>query len=592
MSKRLEDYAMIGDGHTIALVSRNGSIDWLCLPRFDSDACFAALLGDERHGNWTMTPETADFETSRRYCGDTLVLETEFKTPAGTAQVLDFMPIRKGEHSAVIRIVNGMDGEVAMRSELRLRFDYGVIAPWYSDHDDAIVGKVGPDLVAIHSDVPLRNDAEALTARFSIKSGQQIIFTLQHNASMAPVPERLDAKRLLPETKSWWRNWIANFKHPTEWPEFTKRSLIVLKALIYQPAGGIVAAGTTSLPEKPGGRMNWDYRYCWLRDSTFTLTAFLNAGFQAEAQAWLYWLLRAIAGTPERIRIAYRVDGGRRLEEWEPDWLPGFDHGRPVRVGNAAAGQRQLDVIGEIIDSTHIAERAGLERSEWEAEIERRLVLRIAATWRNPDHGFWEIRGRPRHYVYSKVMAWVAVDRFLKMKRTQSHCDEELRIRLERLRDEMHAEICAKGYSETRGSFVSHYGTTQLDANLLLLPLVGFLPIEDPRMSRTVAAIETELMEDGLVRRRKGSPSGREEGCFIACTCWLADCKAMQGRENEARALLMRVMDIANDVGLLSEEYHTGQRRLVGNFPQTLSHLAFVNAALGLSGTVLQRAGG
>lgn len=590
--KRIEDYAMIGDGHTIALVSRHASIDWLCLPRFDADACFAALLGEDQHGTWTMQPERGGFNTKRQYCGETLVLETEFKTATGSVRVVDFMPIRSGEHSTVIRIVAGTDGEVAMRSVIKLRFDFGLIAPWYSGEGQTITGKVGPDCVTLRGDVPFQRDSETITARFTVKKGEQFAFTLQHGASIAPPPEPLDAQRLLEETKKWWLDWISAFNRKTPWPDFVKRSLIVLKALTYMPSGGIVAAGTTSLPEKPRGKMNWDYRYSWLRDSTFTLTALLNAGFTAEAQQWLHWLLRAIAGNPEHIRIAYRVDGGRHLQEWQPDWLPGFGKARPVRVGNAASTQRQLDVIGEIIDSTYLAERAGLERDDWETEVERRLVQRIAETWRDPDHGFWESRGRPRHYVYSKAMAWVAVDRFLKMDRARRHSDPAFITRMETLRNTMHEEICAKGYSEKRRSFVAHYGSSHLDANLLLLPLVGFLPVEDARIAGTIAAVEHELVENGLVRRKKAPRFGREEGTFIACSCWLADCMAMQGRQAEARALLGRVTAIANDVGLLSEEYHVRRKCLLGNFPQTLSHLAFVNAALGLDGEVLQRGGG
>jgi GH15 family glucan-1,4-alpha-glucosidase len=593
MSRKLEDYAMIGDGETIALVHRSGSIDWLCLPRFDSDACFAGLVGDARHGSWRIAPEEEATEIRRRYCGDTLVLETEFKTPGGVVQVRDFMPIRTGKNSAVIRIVTGMEGEVAMRSTLSARFDYGTVAPWYSDQKDGtIVGKVGPDLVAIRAEVPMERDRETITADFCVKTGQRFAFTLQHGGSTEAVPEPVDAERMLGQTKVWWLDWIARFDKQTEWPELIKRSLIVLKALTYFPTGGIVAAGTTSLPEKPGGRMNWDYRYCWLRDSTFTLTAFLNAGFKQEAQDWLHWLLRAIAGNPDRIRIAYRVDGGRHLQEWEADWLPGYEGARPVRIGNGAAGQRQLDVFGEIIDSCRLAERGGLERGDWEAEVERSLVLKVAETWREPDQGLWESRGSPRHYVYSKVMAWVAVDRFLKMSGTQPLCDAALHTNLETLREVMHREICARGFSEKRGSFVSHYATHRLDGSLLLIPLVGFLPIEDPRMAGTIAACEAELMEGGFVRRHKKPAFGTEEGSFIACSCWLVNCMILQGRNEEARALLSRISGIANEVGLLSEEYHVREGRLLGNIPQALSHLAFINAALSLSGPVLQRGGG
>ena len=592
MSKRIEDYAMIGDGQTIALVSRTGSIDWLCLPRFDSDACFSALLGEDRHGTWTMRPEAPRFETHRRYCGATLVLETEFTTDTGKVQVTDFMPIRTGRDSSVIRIVMGLEGEVAMQSELCARFDYGTLGPWYTEEEGTFVGKVGPDLIAIRAGVPLTRDDETIRAKFVLKTGQRVAFSLQHDGSTHPVPAPVDAERLLVDTKSWWLDWISSFKKKTEWPEFVKRSLITLKALIYMPTGGIVAAGTAGLPERPGGRMNWDYRYCWLRDSTFSLTALCNAGFNAEAKAWLHWLLRAIAGNPGRIRIAYRLDGGRHLDEWKANWLPGFDNSRPVLIGNAASRQRQLDVLGEIIDSTHLAEQAGIERGDWGFEVERRLVLRIAGTWREPDQGPWESRGRPRHFVYSKVMAWVGVDRFLKMQGVRAHCDEACLRRLESLRSEMHSDICMQGYSEKRGSFTAYYGSHRVDGSLLLLPLVGFLPVEDPRMASTIAVVEAVLMEGGFVRRSPAPLLGIGEGSFLACSAWLANCMVMQGRRDDACALLERIMGIANDVGLLSEEYHVWQRRLLGNMPQALSHLAFINAALCLDGPVLQRGGG
>ncbi|MBW4023267.1 MAG: glycoside hydrolase family 15 protein, partial [Proteobacteria bacterium] len=385
MSKRIEDYAMIGDGETVALVGRNGSIDWLCWSRFDSDACFAALLGDKEHGCWSMTTEDPHPQMSRSYCGNTLVLETVFATATGKARLIDFMPVRSGSSSSIIRIVTGLEGNVALQSDIRLRFGYGTVAPWFITKKGAITGKVGPDLVIARSDVPIEIVDGTISAHFEVREGQRVVFTLQHGSSTEAAPAPLDADRLLDETKTWWLEWIERFDKPAEWPDFVRRSLITMKALTYFPTGGMVAAATTSLPEKPGGRMNWDYRYCWLRDSTFTLTAFLNAGLKQEAHSWFHWLLRAVAGSPDKIRIAYKVDGGRRLEEWTPSWLPGFNGARPVRVGNGAAGQRQLDIFGEILDSSHIAERAGLERNEWEIEIERRLVMHVAEVWREPD---------------------------------------------------------------------------------------------------------------------------------------------------------------------------------------------------------------
>jgi GH15 family glucan-1,4-alpha-glucosidase len=589
MPLKIEDYAMIGVGQSAALVGRNGSIDWLCWPRFDSDACFAALLGREEHGCWMIAPEGRVSASTRAYLGNTLVLATEFTTPAGTVRMVDFMPIRRGESSAIIRIVSGLAGTVAMRSELKLRFNYGSIAPWLSEKDGAIVGTVGPDLVAIRSDIALTCNKETISTCFDVHAGERISFTLQYGPSNGPLPPPLDVDRLLTDTKAWWLSWISQFDRTTEWPEFVKRSLIILKALTYFPTGGIVAAPTASLPERPGGSWNWDYRYCWLRDATFMMSAFLNAGFTNEARDWLQWLFRAVAGTPDRIRIAYRIDGGRRLEEWQADWLPGYGGARPVRIGNRAASQRQLDIFGELLDSSHLAEHSGLKPDEWELEIEQRLVLHVMKIWRQPDQGLWESRSAAKHYVYSKVMAWVAVDRFLTLANAKSNCPAELKKKLHKLRDEMHREICRRGFSQKRNSFVKHYHSCQLDASLLLLPLVGFLPVDDPRMAGTIAAIEAELTEGGLVRRYKASRFGREEGVFIACSCWLADCLVLQGRHDDARRLISRIIALANDVGLLSEEYHLRQGQLLGNMPQALSHLALVNSILGLSGPVLQR---
>ena len=588
---RVDDYAIIGDGQTAALVGRDGSIDWLCWPRFDSDACFAALLGTEANGCWSLAPEDRAAISSRAYCGHTLVLETEFTTATGRVRLVDFMPIRSGETSSIIRIVSGLEGTVALQSQLRLRFDYGSIAPWLSDKNGATTGQVGPDLVVIRSSLPLEHSEEAVSTRFELRAGERATFSVQHTSSTASEPGPVDADRLLTETKTWWLNWIAKFDRPTEWPDFVKRSLLTLKALTYFPTGGVIAAPTTSLPEKPADRMNWDYRYCWLRDSTFTMTAFLNAGFKEEAQSWLHWLLRAVAGSPDKIRIAYRVDGGRRLEEWEAGWLPGFGGAKPVRVGNAAASQRQLDIFGEILDSAFVADQAGLDRDDWALQIEKRLVLHVAETWRQPDQGLWEARGSAKQYVYSKVMAWVAIDRFLKFESAKTRCPRALHEKLESVREEMHTEICQKGFSERRNTFVNQYHSQQLDASLLLLPLVGFLPIDDPRIAGTIAAVEAELIEGGLVRRYKAAALGTEEGVFLACSCWLVDCMALQGRRDEAHELLSRVIALANDVGLLSEEYHVPDERLVGNIPQALSHLAVINSALGLSGPVLQRAG-
>ncbi len=591
MSKPIEDYALIGDGCTAALVARDGAIDWLCLPRFDSDACFAALLGDHRHGFWRIAPEAAA-DTTRAYDGDTLVLLTEFTTGSGRTRLIDFMPLREHGACTLMRIAEGIEGEVPMLLELRWRFDYGNLPPWLRETNGAYVGVVGPDRVVIRGDVPVEREGATLRTRFTLHTGERVRFCAQHAPSHEDLPSPLDIDEALARTKKWWLSWIAQFDRPTDWPQAVKRSLLTLKALTHHPTGGIVAAPTLGLPEKPRGKMNWDYRYCWLRDSTFTLCALLNAGFKGEAKAWLHWLLRAVAGEPDRMRIMYRVDGGRHLEEWGASWLPGYDGARPVRIGNAAAGQRQLDVFGEVIDSVHLAAQAGLERSNWGFEVEQRLIVHVEKIWREPDQGMWESRGKPKHYVYSKVMAWVAVDRFLRLRGIREACGAKRVAQLEHLRQTMHDEICRQGFSTRRNSFGKSYGSTTLDASLLLLPLVKFLPVDDPRMAGTIDAIEKHLSEGGLVRRQEAPWFGPEEGAFIACSCWLADCMILQDRRKEARAVFERVLTIANDVGLLSEEYHAPSSRLVGNFPQALSHLAVVNTALSLCGPVMQRGGG
>ncbi|MFC0410063.1 glycoside hydrolase family 15 protein [Roseomonas elaeocarpi] len=602
MSKPIEDYAMIGDGQTAALVARDGAVDWLCWPRFDSDACFAALLGEERHGYWRIAPEDGEGgepAVSRRYRPDTLVLETGFRTRAGAVRVIDFMPVRPDGEASLLRLVEGLEGEVAMRCTLQLSFDYGSMPPWVSResacHESGLVAVVGANKVVFRTEVPLDTTEHGAEGRFTVRAGQRLAFTLQHGPSHLPPPEPLDAWALLDATERHWRDWIAPFSKPTDWPEAVRRSLITLKALIHHPTGGLVAAPTLGLPEIPGGNMNWDYRYCWLRDSTFTLTALLNAGFRDEARAWHDWLLRAIGGLPEKMRIMYRLDGERRLEEWNVPWLPGYDGAQPVRVGNAAAGQRQLDIYGEVLDSTLLARGAGIDSSHHSAEVSLRLVRHVERIWREPDQGLWESRDAPQHYVYSKAMAWIAVDRFLRLDDRRSGVSAEEMARFRRLRDEIHADICEHGFNSRTGTFVQHYGSRSLDASLLLLPLTGFLPADEPRMAATITAIEEHLLEGGLVRRMAapfGAPLIRaEEGSFIACSCWLADCMMMQGRHDDARALFERVLALRNDVGLLSEEYHVPSRRLIGNFPQALSHLALVNTALGLCGTVIRRGG-
>jgi GH15 family glucan-1,4-alpha-glucosidase len=589
-SRPIEDYALIGDGRTAALVARDGAIDWLCWPRFDSDACLSALLGDDRHGVWRLGPtEAAD--VSRSYCGDTNVLQTEFRTAGGVLNLTDFMSTKERDSSAVVRRLEVREGEVEVELILAIRFGYGDIPPWFSalngPEGAGFSGAVGPDLIVLRGPGLFRS-GDDLRARVTLSVGERANYVLQHVPSELPIPDPVDPELALTRTLTAWQDWIARFDRKTDWPQAVKRSLLTLRALTYAPTGGIVAAPTLGLPEKPGKSMNWDYRYCWLRDSTFTLTALLNAGFHEEAQAWRRWLLRAVGGAPDKMRVMYRVDGGRQIEEREIDHLPGWNGARPVRVGNAAAGQRQLDVHGEVLDSVRLCRRAGLPDSSSAAAISARLVAHVERIWREPDQGLWESRAKPQHYVYSKVMAWVAVDRLLSL----GGCAVDRRAELEALRDTIHADVCTHGFDTRRGSFMQAYGSRSLDASALLLPLVGFLPASDERIAGTVAAIERRLMEGGLVRRQEAPWVGREEGVFLPCSCWLANCMAMQNRLPEARALFERVLAVSNDLGLLSEEYHVPSRRMLGNFPQAMTHVAVINTALGLCGPVLQRGGG
>lgn len=580
----IEDYAMIGDGQTAALVSREGSIDWLCWPRFDSDACFAALMGTAEHGSWRIAP-IAEARIARRYQDDTLVLETEFTTGEGRALLTDFMPIREGA-PVIVRIVRGLEGRVRMRAEMRLRFDYGSARPWIEREAEAMVARIGPDMAVLHATVDWREEGDAIVSAFDLGPGDEAVFTLQYERSSRDVPQIVDARELLSRTQSWWRAWISRYQGRTDWPDAVRRSLITLKALIYRPTGGIVAAPTTSLPEAPGGEWNWDYRYCWVRDATLTLSALLNAGFQQEAVDWRNWLLRAVAGDPEKMRIMYRVDGARRLEEWDVPWLPGFRWANPVRIGNAAVSQLQIDVFGELMDAMHLSLEAGIAPNRQMRHLQDVLVQHVADIWRLPDQGFWESRGKPRHHVYSKVAAWVAVDRYVKMRDRAEGIDQ-----LVSLRDAIHAQICREGYDHGLGCFVSYYGAQAIDASLLLLPIVGFLPADDPRVAGTISAIEAGLVQNGYVRRVRGR-GAPAEGAFLACTCWLAECQLRQGRLKEARASFERVLACVNDVGLLAEEYDVESGRLAGNFPQALTHLAVVQTAHALSGPVMQRGEG
>lgn len=585
-SKPIEDYALIGDGHTVALVARDGAIDWLCWPRFDSDACLSALLGTEEHGTWRIAP-AGPATVTRRYAGDDLVLRTEFAAAEGRLVLTDFMPIRSDGVSALVRRLEVLEGQVGVDVLLRLRFGYGEMPPWWEQNEDGLVGEAGPDTVMLRGP-GLSLDGEVVRARLTLRAGERADYVLQHGRPEAEAPRPIDPAAAQVETERWWRDWIGRFGKPTDWPVTVKRSLLTLRALTYLPTGGIIAAPTLGLPEKPGGKMNWDYRYCWLRDSTFTLTALLNAGFHAEAEAWQQWLFRAIAGAPDKMRIMYRVDGGRHIEERTVEHLPGWGDAKPVRVGNAAAGQRQLDVYGEMLDSARLCQRAGIGRTEKGKTTGKRLIEHMERIWQEPDQGMWESRAAPQHYVYSKVMAWVAVDRFLALGDDAN----ERRGELEALRDKIHAEICTHGYDTGRKSFMQAYGSRHLDASVLLLPLVGFLPCDDERIAGTFSAIETGLMEGGFVRRQEAPRQGKEEGVFLPCTCWLAARLAMAGRHCEARTLFERVLGVANDLGLLSEEFHVPSRRQMGNFPQALTHISVINTALGLCGPILQRGGG
>ncbi len=584
MPLSIEDYAMIGDGHTAALVGRNGSIDWLCLPRFDTDACFAALLGGPANGRWLLAPADGAGKVSRRYREGTLILETDFETEDGSVRVIDCMPMTDGRRN-VVRIVEGLKGRVPMRMELIMRMDYGSVVPWVHHADGMLMATAGPDTLELHSTVEMHGENMMTVAEFAVRDGERLSFSLAHRPSHEKPEPVVDAEWAVRATEKVWRDWSRRCAYEGPWREAVVRSLITLKALIYHPTGGIVAAPTTSLPEQWGGVRNWDYRYCWIRDATFTLNAMLLAGYHEEATAWREWLLRAVAGRPENLQILYSITGRRRLDEVELPWLSGYANSRPVRVGNAASTQFQLDVYGEVMDTLHLARAAGLEpeRASWEIQV---VVLQfLERHWQDPDEGIWEVRGPRRHFTHSKVMAWVAFDRAVK-DAERFGLDGPI-DRWRQTRDAIHAQICERGFDSKRNTFVQSYGSPLLDASLLLMPLVGFLPGDDPRLRGTVEAIEKELMVDGLVLRYSTDtdvdalPPG--EGVFLPCSFWLADCLALIGRRDEALALFERLLKLANDVGLLAEEYDTQKKHLLGNFPQALTHMALVNTARLLS---------
>ena len=583
---KIEDYALIGDCHSAALVGRDGSIDWLCWPRFDSAACFAALLGDRQHGRWRIAPAGVELATRRRYRGDTLILETEFETSEGAVTVVDFMPARS-QHCNLVRMVLGRRGHVKVEMEFIVRFDYGASVPWVTrlDEGDGIRAIAGPDMVVLRSPIALQGKNLTTVAQFEVAAGERMAFVLTHCPSHLSVPQPLDPERAFRETEVFWQQWCKKCTVAGEWAPYVRRSLITLKALTYAPTGGLVAAPTTSLPESLGSVRNWDYRYCWLRDATLTLLALMNAGYEDEALAWRDWLVRAVAGSPEQMQIMYGLAGERRMAEMTLDWLPGYESSRPVRIGNAAATQLQLDVYGELMDALHQGRKHGLPRHEAAWDMQRALLKHLETCWQDPDEGLWEVRGPRRHFTYSKVMCWVAFDRAIKAVEQYGRSGPVEHWR--EIRDRIHADVCKHAWSPKRGSFVQSYRSRSLDASLLLIPITGFLPCSDPRVHGTIDAIQRELTQDGFVlryRTRKsldGLPPG--EGVFLACSFWLADCLIMLGRRDEARQLFERLCRLTNDVGLLAEEYEPRTGRQLGNFPQAFTHVAMVNTAMNLS---------
>jgi len=586
---RIEDYALIGDEQTAALIGTDGSVDWLCLPRFDSGACFARLLGDENNGHWRIAPVGADRCTRRAYRPDTLVLDTVWETDEGTVMVTDLMP-QRDRAPDLVRIVQGLSGEVTVHSTLRLRFDYGSAVPWVRREDGHRVAVAGPDSVWLRSEPEVHTWGEELGthSQFTVREGEQVAFVLTWHPSHEPRPPLVAPYTSLGHSVTDWRAWAARCRYRGPHRDAVVRSLITLKALTYAPTGGIVAAPTTSLPEEPGGVRNWDYRFCWLRDSTLTLNALLAAGYKEEAEAWRNWLLRAVAGDPADLQIMYGVAGERRLPELELPWLAGFDGARPVRVGNDAVNQLQLDVYGEVMDSLALARRSGLPPKPDIWALQTVLMDFLRTAWRQPDEGLWEVRGGRRHFVHSKVMVWVAADRAVRTLEEHPELEGDLEG-WRQLREEVHREVCEKGYDPERNTFTQSYGSRELDAALLLIPRVGFLPPDDPRVTGTIDAVRKELGQGGLLRRYSsqartvdGLPG--EEGTFIACTFWLADALHLTGRTEEARELFERLLGLANDVGLLAEEYDPVQGRLLGNFPQAFSHIGLVNTALALYG--------
>ncbi|GGO44561.1 glucoamylase [Streptomyces daqingensis] len=594
MAGRIEDYALIGDMQTAALIGRDGSVDWHCLPRFDSHAVFASLLGTEEHGFWRVGPQSNGDEppkaARRRYRGDSLILESEWDTPRGTVRVIDFMPPREQHAPQLVRIVEGVSGRVPMRSALRMRFSYGWVVPWVQQIEGRTVAVAGPDSVWLDTEADTYGKDLTTYSDFTIAPGERVAFTISWQASHKSPPAEPDPESALEATADFWREWVDHCTYHGPYREAVVRSLITLKALTYAPTGGIVAAPTTSLPECIGGMRNWDYRFTWLRDAAITLSSLLRTGYHQEALAWREWLLRAVAGDPENLQIMYGIAGERELGEAELNWLPGYEDSTPVRIGNGAAGQLQLDVYGEVTEALHLAHMTGLARNDYASLLQLKLIGYLEDHWDEPDEGIWEVRGPRRHFVHSKVMAWVAVDRTVKLIES-GDVDGPLE-RWRDLRDEIHRDVCEKGYDKERNTFTQSYGSRELDASLLLIPQMGFLPPDDKRVIGTVEAIQRELStEDGFVLRYPTSQLDGdnvdglqgEEGAFLACSFWLADDLAMIGRVEEARKLFEKLLSLRNDLGLLAEEWDSKLQRQVGNFPQAFSHVPLIDTALRLT---------
>ncbi len=588
MAGPIEDYAFLGDLHTAALVGRDGSMDWLCLPRFDSPACFAALLGDDNAGRWLLAPATGGPATRRSYRGDALVLDSEWDTPDGTVRITDLMP-QRGEGADVVRIVTGVSGTVPMRMDLALRFDYGSVVPWVRTVGRQLVATAGPDAVSLSTPVELVGQDERTTAEFDVHAGQSVPFVLTYALSYQGRPRPVDPDKALADTESFWADWISRCSYSGRYSDAVRRSLVLLKGLTYAPTGGIVAAATTSLPEQLGGPRNWDYRYCWLRDATFTLQALLGTGYLDEARAWREWLLRSVAGDPADLQIMYGLDGTRRLAEYELPWLGGYEGSTPVRVGNAAAGQFQLDVWGEVLTGLAQARDAGLAEQDSAWDVQRALLDHLEGHWQDPDDSLWEMRGQRRHFVHSKVLAWAGLDRAVRAAEggLPGPVDAWRATRDEQI----HTEVLDKGFDSARGTFTQFYGSKGLDAATLLIPQVGFLPGTDARVVGTIDAVQRELVSDGLVLRYQQQADGADglpggEGAFLACSFWLAAALRGAGRTGEARELFERLLGLRNDLGMLAEEYDTTARRQVGNTPQAFSHVALVNTARELDGAL------